>query len=267
MSKYNLRAVLSDRCNYRCVFCSHDFNRCRNRDIPPGFMKECLKVFASLGGEKVAYSGGEPLIFPYLQEIMRLSKFLGLKNAITTNGSMLPFQSEEFYSLADSLNISVPSFVQEEYERLTSSGCKVEDIIRNAVKASEYGLRVKINMVYARQDTETVKHAADILAPHGIIIKLMNDMKADEEYYHDFLELAETFRGDSRIEVESAKNPGLNMCRECNFTHPNGCPSCRSLWVYPDGRITLCPFDDAVSFLDSVHDDILECIRNLMNRS
>ena len=55
MTRYNLRAVLSDRCNYRCVFCSHDFNRCRNRDIPPGFLKECVKIFAFLGGEKVAY--------------------------------------------------------------------------------------------------------------------------------------------------------------------------------------------------------------------
>ncbi len=134
--KRNLRVVLSDRCNYRCVFCSHDFNRCRNRDISIGFLKECVKIFASLGGEKVAYTGGEPLIFPQLLEIMRLSKSLGLKNAITTNGSMLPFQPEEFYSLADSLNISVPSFVPEEYTRLTSSEYSLDSIIQSAVKAA-----------------------------------------------------------------------------------------------------------------------------------
>lgn len=96
MTRYNLRAVLSDRCNYRCVFCSHDFNRCKDRDIPPGFLKDCVKVFASLGGEKVAYTGGEPLIYPRLYDILRLSKSLGLKNAITTNGSMLKFQPESF---------------------------------------------------------------------------------------------------------------------------------------------------------------------------
>lgn len=121
MSKRNLRVVLSDRCNYNYTFCSHNFNRCRNRDIPLAFLKECVKVFASLGGEKVAYTGGEPLIFHHLPEIMRLSKSLGLTNAITTNGSMLPLQPEEFYPLADSLNISVPSFVPKEYARLTSS--------------------------------------------------------------------------------------------------------------------------------------------------
>lgn len=266
MTRYNLRAVLSDRCNYRCVFCSHDFNTCRNRDIPLGFLKECVKVFASLGGEKVAYTGGEPLIFPHLLDIMRLSKSLGLKNAITTNGSMLPSQPAEFYALADSLNISVPSFVPEEYSRLTSSEYSPADIIHSAIKAAGHGLRVKINTVFARQNPGTIRRMAEALLPHGIIIKLMNDMTASEEYYREFLGLAEIFRDDTRVEIESAKNPGLEMCRECRIPHPTGCPSCRSVWVYPDGRITLCPFDDTGSFLESGHDNILEHIADLMNR-
>lgn len=266
MSKYNLRLVLSDRCNYRCVFCSHDFNRCRNRDIPLDFLEECVKVFASLGGEKVAYTGGEPLIFPHLLDIMRLSKFLGLRNAVTTNGSMLPLQHEEFYSLADSLNISVPSFVPEEYKRLTSSEYRLDDIIRSAVKASGHGLRVKINTVYARQTPAEIRRMAGTLSTHGITVKLMNDMTADEEYYREFLRLAENFRNDPRIEIESDKNPGLSICHDCRIPHPNGCPSCKSVWVYPDGRITLCPFDDTGSFLEAGHDDILERIADLMNR-
>lgn len=266
MSKRNLRVVLSDKCNYNCVFCSHDFNRCLNRDILLGFLEECVKVFASLGGEKVSYTGGEPLIFPHLLEIMKLSKSLGLINTITTNGSMLPFQPEEFFSLADSLNISVPSFVPEEYSRLTSSEYRLDDIIRNAVKAVGHGLRVKINTVYTRQTPQTITCMAGTLSTHGIIIKLMNDMTANEEYYREFLRLAENFRDDTRIEIESAKNPELNMCRECRIPHSNGCPSCKSVWIYPDGRITLCPFDDTGSFLESGHDNISEHIADLMNR-
>lgn len=88
--------------------------------FPTGFLKECVKIFALLGGEKVACTGGEPLIFPHLPDIMRLSKSLGLINSITTNGYILHLQPEEFYSLADSMNISVTSFVQEEYSRLAS---------------------------------------------------------------------------------------------------------------------------------------------------
>ena len=106
---------------------------------------------------------------------------------------------------------------------------------------------------------------AAALWPRGIIIKLMNNMTADEEYYREFLRFAEKFRDDKRIEIESEKNPGLTMCHDCRTSHPNGCPSCKSIWIYPDGRITLCPFDDT-GIIDSGHDNILKCIQDLMNR-
>ena len=257
---YNLRAVLSDRCNYCCVFCSHDFNKCRDTDIDAGFLKECVKVFAGLGGKKVTFTGGEPLIYPSLYDILRLSKSLSLVNAITTNGSMLPLQPEEIYALVDSLNISMPSFIPKEYQRLTGSSIPLSDIMNNAVKASKHGLRVKVNMVYTGQDAGIIFDMAGKLSKHGIIIKLMNDMIAGEECYREFLDFAEKFRNDGRIEIESARNPGLLMCRDCRIPHPTGCPSCRSIWVYPDKRITLCPFDESAG-----NDDILERMTKLMN--
>ena len=218
-----------------------------------------MNVFTELGGRKIAYTGGEPLIYPALYDVMRHAKSLGLMNAITTNGSLLSYQNEEFYSLVDSLNISVPSFNPSDYHRLTNSSTALDDIINNAVKASGHGLRVKINMVYTRQNAEIINDIAEILSPHGIIIKIMNDMIADEEYYREFLNFAEVFRNDPRIEIESARNPGLSICRICSFSHPTGCPSCRSIWVYPEGRITLCPFDNTGSFLEAGHDIILRC--------
>lgn len=257
---YNLRAVLSDRCNYRCVFCSHDFNRCRDTDIDAEFLKECVKSFARLGGLKVTYTGGEPLIYPSLYEVLRLSKSLNLSNSITTNGSMLSSQPEEFYSLVDALNISIPSFSPDDYKRLTGSGRSLNDIIGSAEKAAGHSLRVKINMVYTGQDTARISGIASELSAHGIVIKLMNDMIADEEHYRGFLELAEKFRNDQRVEIESARNPGLSMCNDCRIPHPTGCPSCRSIWVYPDRRITLCPFDDTEG-----NGSIVERIEELIN--
>ena len=265
MINFNLRAVLSDKCNYRCVFCSHDFNRSKMLDISPNFLKECINIFATLGGKKIAYTGGEPLIYPELYDVMRHAKTLGLVNAITTNGSLLGRQREEFYSLADSLNISVPSFNNEDYQKLTGSKTVLDEIIENAVKASELGLVVKINMVYTEQNAEIINETAGKLFSRGIIIKLMNDMLADEEYYKKFLNFTEEFKNDSRVEIESAKNPGLKICRDCKIPHPTGCPSCRSIWIYPDGRITLCPFDDTGSFLDSSYDVILKHISELFN--
>ena len=62
-AKFNLRVVLSGKCNYKCTFCSLDFNQgAPNRDMRTDFLNGCIEAFARLGGERVHFSGGEPLL-------------------------------------------------------------------------------------------------------------------------------------------------------------------------------------------------------------
>ena len=260
----NLRAVLSDRCNYKCVFCSHDFNRSEGLDMQAEFLEECIRIFSSLGGRKVTFTGGEPLIYPELVRLLRLVKFLGMNSSITTNGSMLHLQSEEFYNLADALNISIPSFEPEEYAALTR-GIPLETVKNNAVNATELGLKVKINCVYTDDRELMLNEMTEYFSPHGIIIKLMNDMLAGEDSYASFMEYASCFSEDSRIEIECALNPSYIFCQDCRIPRKFSCPSCRSVWVYPDGRITLCPFDGTGSYLQSSNAEIYDRIKELMS--
>ena len=260
----NLRIVVSDKCNYQCVFCSRDFNKAVNLNMPPDFLEECIRIFAKLGGKKVTFTGGEPLIYPQLMEILNLTKSLGLINSITTNGSMLSFQSKEFYNLVDALNISIPSFVPQEYISLTH-GISLEDIKHNAVYASSMGLKVKINCVYNQGRELMIDDMIEYFSQHGIIIKIMNDMLADEEYYLSFLDYASRFEHDSRVEIECELNPGYEICIECNIPRKFSCPSCRSVWVYPNGKITLCPFDGTKSYIKAEYQEIHQHIKELIN--
>ena len=260
----NLRAVLSDKCNYRCVFCSRDFNSAVNLDMQPEFLETCIEVFSSLGGTKITYTGGEPLIYPELMRIMKFADSLGLMNFVTTNAAMLNIQPEEFYSLAGALNISIPSFDPEEYTSLTG-GKSLESVKHNAVYAAGLGLKVKINCVYTEGRELMIEEMIDYFAPHGIIVKIMNDMLAGKEYYSAFMKYVSRFRNDRRAEIESALNPGYAFCEDCNITRKSSCPSCRSLWVYPDGKITLCPFDGAKSYLHSCRAEIYTHVKELMN--
>ena len=265
MNKYNLRIVLSDKCNYKCVFCSHDFNRLVNIDIDKNFLHSCIIAFAnihdSLRSNKITFTGGEPLVYSGLYDAMRLVKSLGMKSSVTTNGSLLSLQTGEFFELANYINISIPSFEQSEYKKLTGSAFSLDEIKNNAVSASQLGLRVKINMVYTQNNDLMLEEAANFFASHGIIIKLMNDMLAGEEYYMEFTKFASRYENDSRFEIERALNPGLKICSECKIKRDSSCPSCRSLWVYPDGRITLCPFENSKSFADSDYEQIYNHIQ------
>ena len=260
----NLRAVLSDKCNYKCVFCSRDFNRAANLDMFPDFLELCMRIFASLGGSKLTCTGGEPLLYPELLRVLRAAKSLGLAVSITTNGSLLTRQPTEFYSLTDALNISIPSFSPDEYINLTH-GTSLESVKVGAVRSAELGLKVKINCVYSQGRELMIDEMVEYFAPHGITIKLMNDMLAGEEYYSAFMEYASRFRNVPGMEIECALNPGYTFCQDCRITRNTSCPSCRSVWVYPDGRITLCPFDETGSYLRSSCQAIHEHVKELMN--
>ena len=260
----NLRAVLSDRCNYQCVFCSRDFNRAVNQDLPASFLEVCMKSFAALGGSKITCTGGEPLIYPQLLSILRNAKALGLKTSITTNGSLLPHQSSEFFTLVDALNISIPSFNPEGYINLTG-GSSLEAVKNSALDAANRGIKVKINCVYSQGRELMIDEMVEYFSPHGITVKLMNDMLAGGEYYATFMEYASRFRNVPGVEIECALNPGYTFCQDCSITRNTSCPSCRSVWAYPDGRITLCPFDEMGSYLRSSYQAVYEHIKELMS--
>ena len=101
-AKFNLRVVLSGKCNYKCTFCSLDFNQGDpNRNMRTDFLNGCVKTFARLGGERVHFSGGEPLLYPHLNGALRLVRSLGMSNALTTNGALLGAQGAKLSALVE----------------------------------------------------------------------------------------------------------------------------------------------------------------------
>jgi cyclic pyranopterin phosphate synthase len=91
----DLRVSITDRCNYRCVYC-----RSSEDDLPFSELLiedylRLVRIFVTLGIEKVRITGGEPLL---RRELLRMVTDLavmtthsgkGLEVTITTNGHLL----------------------------------------------------------------------------------------------------------------------------------------------------------------------------------
>lgn len=76
--------ILSSRCNFSCVYCRN----VGGKDIPLDKAEELVKLWAKDNLQAIRFSGGEPTIYPYLQNLVKLSKELGIKRiAISTNGT------------------------------------------------------------------------------------------------------------------------------------------------------------------------------------
>jgi MoaA/NifB/PqqE/SkfB family radical SAM enzyme len=79
--------LLTGRCNFKCPYC----RRVGGKDLPFDEAATTVRLWASQGLGAIRFSGGEPMLYPRLRELVGLAKASGIeKIAISTNGS-LPF--------------------------------------------------------------------------------------------------------------------------------------------------------------------------------
>lgn len=78
----------TDKCNLSCVFCSVKNRDMKELDRETAF--QAVLDFVSLGAKTVEITGGgDPTLWPYLEELIVYSKHLGLKVGLITNGIRL----------------------------------------------------------------------------------------------------------------------------------------------------------------------------------
>jgi len=121
----SLRISVTDHCNLNCWYCRAEEEICslqHNDILRYEEITELVKIFSNLGVKKVRLTGGEPLLRPDIEELVRmLKKVEGLDEVtLTTNGVLL---AEKIDALADAgldrINMSLDTFKQDKFQKLT----------------------------------------------------------------------------------------------------------------------------------------------------
>ncbi|MFV5490106.1 GTP 3',8-cyclase MoaA [Acinetobacter sp. ASP199] len=151
-NKRKLRISVTDRCNFKCVYCMPEH--------PEWMKKQDLLSFEQLyhfcefmvcrGIEQIRITGGEPLmrqgIVHFIAALQQLKK-IGLKRiSMTTNGHYLKQYAAELKQAGlDDLNISLDSLDTEQFEQLTAK--KLQPVLEGIQAAQKAGFPIKINTV------------------------------------------------------------------------------------------------------------------------
>lgn len=85
---------LWEPCNMNCGFCFASFQDVKNSVLPKGHLPkeqaiEIIKTLAEFGFQKITFAGGEPTLCPWLPELIKLAKKLGMTTMIISNGTKL----------------------------------------------------------------------------------------------------------------------------------------------------------------------------------
>lgn len=148
-----LRLSITDRCNFRCTYCSPASWGGKKDLLSPAEFARIVSVFASMGIQRVRLTGGEPLIRPDILEIaQKISTTPGvLRVAITSNASHLERLAVPLREAGVSqLNLSLDTLSEETFRRISKQG-DFASTLRGIDAAAQAGYdSLKLNVVVMR---------------------------------------------------------------------------------------------------------------------
>jgi GTP 3',8-cyclase len=151
-----LRISVTDRCNFRCVYCmpAEGLAWLPKQDILSyEEITEVARQLAPLGLRRLRITGGEPTIRPDLPKLIAMLKAVdGIEDiALSTNGAKLPTMARDLKAAGlDRLNISADSLRQERIIAIARRDLKFDPVVAFEA-AIEAGLQpVKVNVVVMR---------------------------------------------------------------------------------------------------------------------
>jgi cyclic pyranopterin phosphate synthase len=155
----DLRISVTDRCNFRCVYCmpKEVFGRGyrfmdRKELLTFEEIERLARAFVANGVEKVRITGGEPLLRRDLEVLIeRLVAIGGLDVALTTNGTLLPQKAEALRAAGlNRVTVSLDSLDDETFRAMNDVGFPVARVLEGIDAAASAGLAVKVNAVVKR---------------------------------------------------------------------------------------------------------------------
>ena len=182
MFKY-LRVSVTDRCNYRCVYCMPEEGVSKQSHEQIMRYEEILTVIKTAvaeGVEQVRITGGEPLvrggIVDFIAEVARIPNLNDL--TLTTNGALLTRYAEPLKKAGlNRVNISLDSLNPETFKKITRVG-NLEDVIAGIDAAIAAGLRpVKLNTVLIPGvNDEEILSFVDFVVDRAISVRFIERM-------------------------------------------------------------------------------------------
>jgi wyosine [tRNA(Phe)-imidazoG37] synthetase (radical SAM superfamily) len=118
-----VRVKPTNICSHNCFFCVYESSwsgiHCemtRQDQIPKEKIMEILSDFKKMGVKAITFSGGgEPLIYPYIEEVLQKTIDYGLDYAMITNGQSLEGRKAELLKNAYWIRVSSDSCFAETF--------------------------------------------------------------------------------------------------------------------------------------------------------
>jgi cyclic pyranopterin phosphate synthase len=189
-SIHDLRVSITDRCNYKCVYCRTGTNGAAYAELPFDDYLRMARTLVGLGISKIRLTGGEPLLRKGIVQFVRdLAKLRTEENnkpeiALTTNGHLLAEIAQPLKDAGlDRVTVSMDAVDSEKFARITRVPNGYESVLAGVRAARQAGLApVKINCVLLRGFNEDqVVNFGKFAREENVVVRFIEFMPLEED--------------------------------------------------------------------------------------
>ena len=275
-----LRISLTDRCNFRCIYCMPEegVQQLAHDDILRiEEMEQAVRIAAGMGIKSVRLTGGEPLVRKGVVDLVRaISHMPGIENvSMTTNGVLLPKMASELKNAGLSrVNISLDTLDPEQFRQITRRG-ELQQTLDGIEAALATGFNpVKINAVTVRSLNQDYLAFAKLSIDRPLHVRFIEYMPVGEsagshgcgwgqedvvpsEELHELINARARAEGMDELVPAGKHQPlGWGPARYFEFPGAKGtvgfisplsrhfCSECNRLRLTADGKLRPCLFSD-----------------------
>jgi cyclic pyranopterin phosphate synthase len=268
----DLRISVTDRCNYRCVYCRTGRDGAQYAELPIADYARIARLFVGLGIEKLRLTGGEPLLRAGLLELvrelaqLRTSSGTPLDLAITTNGHLLAEMAAPLKAAGlTRATVSMDAVDPTEFARITRVANGYEAVLAGVRAAKAAGLApVKVNCVLLRGfNHDQVLPFAHFARAEGVVVRFIEFMPLEEdrvwtpEIVVRMDEILATLR--TEFDLREVQHGESETARRFVFADGNGegelgiiapvsrpfCGHCSRVRLTSDGKLRTCLFSQS----------------------
>ncbi|HET7209149.1 MAG TPA: GTP 3',8-cyclase MoaA [Terriglobales bacterium] len=293
----DLRISITDRCNYKCVYCRTGNEGPVYADLAFSEYLRMARVFAGLGINKVRITGGEPLlrsgVIEFVRELSQLRNSEGkpLDIAMTTNGHLLADMAKPLKDAGlQRVTVSMDAVDPDRFARITRVRGGFDCVLAGVRAAKRVGLApVKVNCVlmrgfnedqiipfgmFAREEGVTVRFiefmpleedrvwSPQVVVTLDEIVERMSEYRPLVEIPHERSETARRYVFDDGIGEIGIVAP---------VSHPF-CGHCSRIRITSDGKIRTCLFSvwdhdlHELTTRGASDEDLVAFIRSVVDR-
>ncbi len=263
----DLRISVTDRCNYKCVYCRTGNEGALYGDLPFADYLRMARVLVELGIQKVRITGGEPLlrkgVIDFVRQLAKLRTTDGedLDIALTTNGHLLADMAQPLKDAGlRRVTVSMDAVDPDRFARITRVPDGYDNVLAGIRASRRVGLwPVKVNCVLMRGFNEDQVIPFGMFArEEGVVVRFIEFMPLEEDRVwspNTVVTLDEILRrmGEYRPLVEIPHARSETARRYCfddgigeigiiaPVSHPF-CGHCSRIRITSDGKIRTCLF-------------------------